>query len=476
MGYRWDHCSLEFADFVEYLDHECKYFNATQLTSNEARTLENLFHTCENRYKSHIEKISVNEEKNRYLMTDTSLEDGSLHFGSNDYSANQLYHEALNERDRSVRERETGFHVFESYLQTQFSANQTSPEVNFKLPSISSGQKQMNEIKAQINTNPLSVSLELSPKQFFNCEMDQYPYTNPNSLSAEYGQMQYNMPEMNPELYRYQPFMSSEYSPLEFSSYETNQHLDTNQRIVPPHYNEIEFKPRVENQKFHSSFKISEHSQMELGRHERNPQFRTNQSTFSSEYSQMKYHSKEMNPQFGTNKRIVSPGYIQMENCSKDKDPQFNANPRIVTNENENQPLGERISSQQLIRVNELDLKPPQNFKSNELNLDPGGNFVNGGTKYANTNPFQQMHANISSLTQNELQGETFHYKTSLFNWSFKQPSNVDSKETAKQCDNSKRSVSVKGNQIGCNIYHKNKFGYCLAEEKLDTLNPGRHS
>ncbi|GFY75554.1 hypothetical protein TNIN_312751 [Trichonephila inaurata madagascariensis] len=220
MGYRCHNCNLEFTDFEEYLDHECKSCKARKMTSKEARTLENLFHICKTANKSHIGNISVNEEKNMYLKTDTSLEVGGQHFNSNDYSVNQLRYQTLNERDTSL----TGLDNFESYVQTEFPEHQLNPEVNFNTPS--SKQTQMSEINEKINNNHVSASLDVCPKQFFNCAIDECYNTNHVSVPAEYGKMQYAMRDMNPKFNTYKPFVSSEYNPFEFVSYGMNQNLE----------------------------------------------------------------------------------------------------------------------------------------------------------------------------------------------------------------------------------------------------------
>ncbi|GFR14822.1 hypothetical protein TNCT_188051 [Trichonephila clavata] len=74
------------------------------------------------------------------------------------------------------------------------------------------------------------------------------------------------------------------------------------------------------------------------------------------------------------------------------------------------------------------------------------------------------MDATISLTSQNEQQCETYHNKAFLLNSSFKKHPNVDSKETRKEWDDSRRAVSTKGNQIGCPFYHKKKFEYSLGE------------
>ncbi|GFY75561.1 hypothetical protein TNIN_312821 [Trichonephila inaurata madagascariensis] len=195
MGYNCDRCNLEFSDFEHYLDHECKSYDATQMTYIEARTLENLFHRFKNGTKAHISNSPITEEKKKFLMSDLALEVESLDFESNDYSANQLCYETLNERAKSL----SSIDDLESYLQSQFDANQTNPQANCNQLFLYTGQRQMKEINAQINTNPLLVSHELIPKQYFKCATNQYPNTNQDSLAAEYGQMQHNMRQMNPE-------------------------------------------------------------------------------------------------------------------------------------------------------------------------------------------------------------------------------------------------------------------------------------
>ncbi|GFR14830.1 hypothetical protein TNCT_188081 [Trichonephila clavata] len=192
MEYRCHNCNLEFFDFGQYLDHECKSHNAMQMTDDEARTLEKLFYRFKNANESHIDNISANEEKNKYWRTEPSLEVGGLHFDFNDYRANQLRYENLNESETTI----TGLDDFESYLQTQFAALEPNPEeVNYNQSFISSGQRQMSEINAHINNNPLSVSLELSPKQCFSWTMNQYRKKNQEFASAQYEPMQYHVSE-----------------------------------------------------------------------------------------------------------------------------------------------------------------------------------------------------------------------------------------------------------------------------------------
>ncbi|GFY75555.1 hypothetical protein TNIN_312761 [Trichonephila inaurata madagascariensis] len=174
-----------------------------------------------------------------------ALEVGSLDFESNDNITNQLRYETLNEKATSL----TSFDDLKTYLQSQFPANEANPEVNFSQPSLSSGQKQMNKINAEINTNPLLVSRELIPKQYFKCATNQYSSTNQDSLAVEYGKMQHNMGQMNPESNRYQPYGPFEFSPLELFGYESNQYMDKNQQKVSLYNKEIEIYSHLENQK-----------------------------------------------------------------------------------------------------------------------------------------------------------------------------------------------------------------------------------
>ncbi|GFY75558.1 hypothetical protein TNIN_312791 [Trichonephila inaurata madagascariensis] len=541
MGYRCDRCNLEFTDFEQYLDHECKCYNATQMTYNEARTLENLFYRIKNGNESHIGNIPVYKEMKKFLMTDTALEVGSLDFESDDYGSNQLCSETLNETVTSL----TSFEDLDSYHRVQFNANQTNPQVNFNPTSIPLGKRQMNESNSQINTRPLSVSLEMNPKQFFNCAMNPCHNTNQDYLSAEYGQMPYNMRQMNPELSKYQPFVSFEYSPLDYVSYESNQDRNTNQQKVSPHDNEVEFYPRVENQKFHHSFKKYEYSHIELERHERNPQFDTNrkavlseykqidycnieripqidtnqqmvtsedgkvklgrlennphfgtnQLTVSSEYSQMEYYNKEKNlqckskqrmgssedgemkfrrleniPQFDTNKRSVSNEYNEIEYCTKYVNPQFNANLRTVTNEYEIDSFMGISPSQQLSRLHEADIEHCENFKKKEQNLDCVKNFIKGGMNYTNPKSLQQMDANISSITQNVVQAETFYKNTFLLNSLYnKNPKVFSKRPTPKEYEYSRQSELSRKSNIKANYrFHTGEKPYECDKCKME--------
>ncbi|GFQ69947.1 hypothetical protein TNCT_9391 [Trichonephila clavata] len=521
MEYRCDPCNLEFTDFEQYLDHECKSFNEqllTQMRNMETWKFEKVFHGFTTPNESQSSNIPTNE-KNMLLMTDKYLEVGSLYSGSNNHSANPLHCEISNARDTSL----TGIYNFESCLQTQFPVHQPNSEVNFIKPFMSSGHRQMRKINTQINTSPISVSLGLSPKQSSNCAMNQYCNTNQNSASAEYGEMQYNLRQMNPEFNRYQTCVLPKYSPLEFVNYEMNEHLDRNQQNVSPQYNEIESFRQVENQVFNNPFATSEYRQIKLVRHETNPQFDTNQPNVSSEYSHMDYYDKElnpqqleinqlissseyskmeygkykmnpqqldisnlilpseysrneygsyeMNPQLDTNQLIMSSECSHLEYCTEEMNPQINENERTVTNAIENHSFMRRISSQQLTTLNEIDIEPPQNFKCNQQSLDSVESFFNGETKYANTKPLQQMEAMNTSVIQNGIQDEIFNNKTLVFNTSFKENSNVDSKGTPKEFDDSRRSISNKRNPIGCDPY-KRTFECCLSEEKFrETLN-----
>ncbi|GFY75552.1 hypothetical protein TNIN_312731 [Trichonephila inaurata madagascariensis] len=485
MGYTCHRCNLEFPDFEQYLDHECKSYKKlpTQLTKNESWTLENLFHICKTANKSHIGNISVNKEKNTFWRTDTSLEFKSLDFDSNDYSANELRYQTFIERTTS----QPVFDDFESYLQNQYAAYEPKAEVNFNQPSTSFGHRQISEMNAQINTNPLSAS---SPNQLFNWAMNQLRNINQETISAEYSQTHYQIRENNPEFNGYQPSVPSEYSSPEFISYGMNQHLDTNPQNVSSLHNKIEFYPPVENQNFHYPFRTSEQNKMELTNHEIYSLFNTNKPTVKPEYSQIEYCNKELNPQFDTSQITVSSEYNQvefgrhemiplfdsnqltlsseyshMEYCTNDMNPQINENQRTVTNKNH--PFLGRIFSQRLTRISEGDLKPAQNFKSNEQKLDSVDSCINGEMKSANPKPLHQIDANISSINQNVLQSETFQTNTFLLNSSFKKHFNVDSKETQKESANFRRSVSIKGNQVGCNSYHKNTFEYCLGEKQF---------
>ncbi|GFR05652.1 hypothetical protein TNCT_283731 [Trichonephila clavata] len=258
MEYRCDPCNLEFTDFEQYLDHECKSYNEqllTQMSNMETWTFEKVFHGFRTPNESQIGNIPTNEENN-LLMTDKYLEVGSLYSSANNHSANPLRCETPNESDASL----TSFYNFESYLQTQFSAHQPNSEVNFIPPFISSGHRQTRESNTQINTSPLSVSLQLRPKQSSNCAMNQYCNTDQHSASAEYEEIQFHMRQVNPEFNRYQTCVSSEYSPLEFVNYEMNEHLDRNQQNVSPQYNGIESYRQVENQVFNNPFATSDYS------------------------------------------------------------------------------------------------------------------------------------------------------------------------------------------------------------------------
>ncbi|GFQ85809.1 hypothetical protein TNCT_441561 [Trichonephila clavata] len=325
MGYRCDHCNLEFIDFEQYIDHESKAYNELllkQMTCNKAWTLEKLFHMCKTASESHMGNISLNEENNTYMRTDTPLEVGSLHCDSDEYNANQLRHETLNEKVTSL----TGFDDFDPYVQTQFAAQERNPEVNFNQPSTSSAQRQMSGMNAKINTNSLLVSAELSQEQLFNCEIKQFHNTNQDSLPADYNPMEHQMQEMNPEFNRYQPFVSSDHSLSEFVSFEMNQHLDRNQLSLSPQHNEIEFYPHEENPKLHNPFTKSKYSQVQLDRHEMNPQFDTNEPTASSLYSQMEYYNKERIPQFDRNPQIVSSSNSEIKNCWQERNLRFDRN------------------------------------------------------------------------------------------------------------------------------------------------------
>ncbi|GFW26828.1 hypothetical protein TNCV_1376711 [Trichonephila clavipes] len=88
MGYICDRCNLKFTDFEQYLDDECKSHNATQMTDNEARKLENFFYRFKNVTESHISNNPKNEENNKFLMTDTALEAENMDFVYNYYRAN----------------------------------------------------------------------------------------------------------------------------------------------------------------------------------------------------------------------------------------------------------------------------------------------------------------------------------------------------------------------------------------------------
>ncbi|GFY75562.1 hypothetical protein TNIN_312831 [Trichonephila inaurata madagascariensis] len=197
-----------------------------------------------------------------------------------------------------------------------------------------------------------------------------------------------------------------------------------------------------------------------------NRQFHTNQQMVSSENGQIELGRLENNPPFGTDQLIASSEYKQIEYYTKYINPQFHENRRIVTNSNENHPFKERSASQLLTRANEVDLEPPQNFKSNQQSLDSVENFIKEETKHANINPLQQMDANISSITQTELQAETFHNNTVLVNSSFEKNSNVDLKGTPKEYGYSRNSVNNSG-QNGCNPFQKKTVGYRLEKEKF---------
>ncbi|GFQ93633.1 hypothetical protein TNCT_358361 [Trichonephila clavata] len=179
MGYTCDLCNLGFTEIEQCLDHECKSYNEqflTQMSNMEAWTFEKILNGFRTSNESQIGNIPTNEEY-KIFMTDKSLESGSLYFGSNNHSANPLRCETSNESDASL----TTFYNFESYLQTLFSAHQPNSKVYFIPPFISSGHRQTRESNTQINTSPLSVSLQLSPKESSICAMNQYCNTDQDS-------------------------------------------------------------------------------------------------------------------------------------------------------------------------------------------------------------------------------------------------------------------------------------------------------
>ncbi|GFY75553.1 hypothetical protein TNIN_312741 [Trichonephila inaurata madagascariensis] len=196
---------------------------------------------------------------------------------------------------------------------------------------------------------------------------------------------------------------------------------------------------------------------MELGKHEINPQFDMNQPNVSTECSRMAYCNKEMYPQYETNQRFVSSEHIHNEYCNKDVIPQVNGNPRTVANADENHSLVGRISSQQFTRLNEKEFE--------QQKLDSVESFKKVEMKYANARPLQQMNANIYSTTQNKLQNETFHNKTFLFNSPFKKHSNVDSKQTTKECDNSRRCDRCNLDFIDFEQYLDHEYKSCNATQ-----------
>ncbi|GFW26829.1 zinc finger protein 184 [Trichonephila clavipes] len=146
--------------------------------------------------------------------------------------------------------------------------------------------------------------------------------------------------------------------------------------------------------------------------------------------------------------------------------PQVNENQRTVTNANKNQSFKGR-TSQQLTRLNAMDLEHRKNIKSNQHNLDSVESFINAGTRYTNTKPLQQMDASISLITQNKVHAEMFHNKnfapTTLLTNYF----NVDSQETPEKYEYSRRSVSYTKNRKGCVVHQKMTFAYCLGAEKF---------
>ncbi|GFR14827.1 hypothetical protein TNCT_188071 [Trichonephila clavata] len=151
---------------------------------------------------------------------------------------------------------------------------------------------------------------------------------------------------------------------------------------------------------------------MEYYNNEMDPQLDTNQPTLPSDYSQMEYYNKERNPQLDKAQLIISSKYSLINYFTQDTNPQVNTNPRTVTNAYKNPSFVGRNPYQPLTRVNEVDEEPPQNFNRNQYHLDSVENFINGETKYVNTKALEQMHPNISSINQNELQSETFQSKT----------------------------------------------------------------
>ncbi|GFY49956.1 hypothetical protein TNIN_30591 [Trichonephila inaurata madagascariensis] len=113
---------------------------------NDALMHRNVSDSFKTSDTSHTSNTAVNEDEDKYLLTDIPAEVGSQNFDFANYDENQLRVETKNERRALLPDAKN----FNNYSRERFeySANQEYSEYNFNEPSTSSGIRHWSETNA----------------------------------------------------------------------------------------------------------------------------------------------------------------------------------------------------------------------------------------------------------------------------------------------------------------------------------------
>ncbi|GFR14816.1 hypothetical protein TNCT_188021 [Trichonephila clavata] len=209
-------CNLVFPDFVPYFDHECSTQNEQELTHvnmNDVLMYPNTRYALRTSDESLTGNIPVNEDENKYFLTDMSIDVGSLNFDFPNNSKIQIHVDTPNEGGTLLPDPNT----FNNYSDIPNPNNKEYLEHKLNEPSISSGIRHWRQNIAQSNTY--------------------FPMVSPQFNANKFSHM-----EVNPRFNRSQPFVSAKCRKMDCFNREMNALINEN---VPVFTNAVENKPLI---------------------------------------------------------------------------------------------------------------------------------------------------------------------------------------------------------------------------------------
>ncbi|GFR24481.1 zinc finger protein [Trichonephila clavata] len=190
MAYRCDSCNLDFSDFLQYLNHECSFYDQQLVMQvcNDIWMCSDAFNSLKTLKERHVSLVNGEYQ---CISTGSPLEDISLFLDFLQCNENQ-----------SCKETPTllqSFNTTEYCSKVQRSTRERIPDLNLNQPSTLFLARKISENNAQSSSNPLSVLRGVSSFQSSIWEMNSYHDKNELFVSDEYNQIEYSSIKTNPK-------------------------------------------------------------------------------------------------------------------------------------------------------------------------------------------------------------------------------------------------------------------------------------